>query len=212
VRLDGLVAPFGVPGEDPDCDHDGLSDSLELHKYPTDPKNADGDWDERREYACTLRSVMHVMAPFDVVSMNDDYQDVRVLAQSDNLLEFEVAVHPYNTVAEAIEPGVRRRALSPEPKAFVTPNVCCNRDAGMRAKLIDELESQGDQLAELDDVGVAREVSRWLLERSQFEDSVTAFAVESDGGRPARCPDQEQTVSASLQRLGRTPEDQFERE
>jgi hypothetical protein len=49
--------------------------------------------------------------------MNDDYQDVRVLDRRPDLLEFEVVVYPFNTVAEAIAPNPRwssrrRRALT----------------------------------------------------------------------------------------------------
>ena len=90
------------PAGEPDADRDGLSDFAEVHKHLTDPRKADsdgdgvpdGDWDERREYAYTVRAVMHVMAPFDVASMDDDYQDVRVLRAWPDLLEFEVVVYP----------------------------------------------------------------------------------------------------------------------
>src|SRR5687768_13188415 len=89
-----------LPGER-DTDRDGLSDFHETHKYFSDPKRADsdgdgipdGEWDERREHTYSVRAVLHVMAPFDVASMNDDYQDVRVLDQRPDLLEFEVVVY-----------------------------------------------------------------------------------------------------------------------
>src|SRR5262245_59996638 len=97
-----VVAP---PPGDPDDDRDGLPDFQELHKYFTDPKTADsdgdgvpdGDWDERREFSYSVRAVRHVMAPFDVASMNDDYQDVRVLEARPDLLEFEVVIYPLNS-------------------------------------------------------------------------------------------------------------------
>ena len=59
------------PADDPDHDGDGLSDFQEVHKYRTDPNRPDsdsdgipdGDWDERREFTYTVRSVVQVMPP-----------------------------------------------------------------------------------------------------------------------------------------------------
>jgi hypothetical protein len=82
-----LALPAGAAG-DPDSDRDGLSDFHELHKHFTDPKNADsdgdgtpdGDWLERREFAYTVRAVVHVMKPVTLEHLTDDFQDARLLA------------------------------------------------------------------------------------------------------------------------------------
>ena len=65
-----FVSPPSFGQDDIDSDGDGLSDFQEVHKYLTDPneKDSDGDgkndddWDERREYQYTIRSVVRVMA------------------------------------------------------------------------------------------------------------------------------------------------------
>ena len=62
---------------DPDSDHDGLSDFQEIHKYRTNPQKSDsdgdgrpdGDWHERREYAYSVRSVVKVIRPCDLESI-----------------------------------------------------------------------------------------------------------------------------------------------
>src|SRR6185295_18576100 len=85
------------PPADLDSDHDGLCDFQELHKYGTDPHKADsdgdgipdGDWEERREYAYTVRVLMQVLPPCDPSTMSDDYQDVRILEQRADAVEFE---------------------------------------------------------------------------------------------------------------------------
>lgn len=209
----------GVPGE-PDADRDGLSDFQELHKYFTDPKKADsdgdgvpdGDWDERREFSYTVRAVMHVMAPFDVASMNDDYQDVRVLALEPDLIEFEVVVYPLNTVAEALEPDPGWRKPGPEAREALRPGVCSNWDKELQAQLAAELKGKGIDLAALDDVEAAQQVSRWLMDRSQFEDSFTTFAVEFEQGRPRVTERQRSVVDQTLAKFGRTLEEQWDRE
>jgi hypothetical protein len=214
-----LAAP--APAGERDTDRDGLSDFHETHKYFTDPAKADsdgdgvpdGEWDERREFTYSVRAVMHVMAPFDVASMCDDYQDVRVLEQGPDLLEFEVVVYPFNTLAQSIEPAGR---LPSEPAAdlrpFVAPGVCGNWDEPMRKALLTELEGKGIQLDELDDVAAAKAVSSWLMERSTYEDGFTTFAFEFEGGAPKVSPLQADEVEATLQRFGRTLEEQLDRE
>lgn len=206
--------------DDRDSDRDGLSDFQEVHKYFTDPRKSDtdgdgvpdGDWDERREFSYSVRAVMHVMAPFDVASMNDDYQDVRVLEERPDLLEFEVVVYPFNTVADAIEPDARWRRTPAALKHYVRPGVCSNWDEELRAELKAELEERGVDVDSLDDVEAARQVSKWLMERSEFEDSFTTFAVEFDDVGPRVAAGHEESVDRTLARLGRSLDEQFDRE
>jgi len=215
-----LARAFSGAAGDPDADRDGLSDFQELHKYFTDPKKADtdgdgvsdGDWDERREFSYSVRAVMHVMAPFDVAAMNDDYQDVRVLALEPDLIEFEVVVYPLNTVAEALEPDPGWRKPGPEAKEALRPGVCCNWDKAMQAELERELAKNGVDLGALDDVEAAKKVAQWLMDRSQFEDSFTTFAVEFDHGKPRVDPRQLASVNETLKKTGRTLEEQWDRE
>ena len=207
-------------GGDLDADKDGLTDFQELHKYLTDPKKADsdgdgipdGDWEERREFTYSVRAVMHVMAPFDVASMNDDYQDVRVLEQRADLLEFEVVIYPFNTSAEAIPPNTNWRKTAAEMKEFVRPGVCSNWDKDLQARLTAELKEQGVELGSLDDVQVAQGVSDWLMKRSEFEDSFTTFAVEFEKGHARVAAGHEESVESTMARFGRTLEQQFDRE
>lgn len=208
-----------TPG-DPDTDGDGLSDFQERHKYFTHPQRSDsdgdgipdGDWDERREFSYSVRAVMHVMAPFDPASMNDDYQDVRVLEERADLLEFEVVVYPLNTVAEAIAPDAGWRETAAGLEDYVRPGVCSNWDEELRAELVAELREGGVDLGALDDVEAAERVSRWLMERSAFEDGFTTFAVEFEDGRPRVAADREEDVRRDLDRRGRSLEEQLQRE
>ncbi|NIR10158.1 MAG: hypothetical protein GTN82_32460, partial [Candidatus Aminicenantes bacterium] len=65
-----------------DTDGDGLSDFQEIHKYLTDPTKKDsdgdgvpdGDWNERREYSYSVRTILQFMPPFNRAALNDDFQ------------------------------------------------------------------------------------------------------------------------------------------
>jgi len=220
LRTALLLAPATGGGAPPDSDRDGLSDFDEVHKYLTDPKKADsdgdgipdGDWNERREYAYTVRAVIDVMAPFNVAAMNDDYQDVRVLEQRPDLLEFEVVIYPLNTVADAIEPDAGWRKPKPELKPFLAPGTCCNWDAELKRQLEADLMADGIDVAKLDDVATVQKVSKWVLDRATFDDGFTAFAVDFEKGRPFIPPRRKDDVAAELKRKGRTLEQQWDRE
>ena len=89
---------------DQDADGDGLSDFHEQFKYLTNPNDPDsdrdgildGDWQERREYQYIVRSVVQVMRPVTIEFLNDDYQDARVLDETDDYVELEVIHYPFN--------------------------------------------------------------------------------------------------------------------
>ena len=107
VGIPALAA--GPDAADPDSDGDGLSDFQEVHKYRTDPHKkstagkgiSDGDWDERRQFTYSIRSVIRVMPPYNLAALNDDYQDVRVLKETKEYVELEVIAYPLNTNAAA---------------------------------------------------------------------------------------------------------------
>jgi beta-lactamase regulating signal transducer with metallopeptidase domain len=101
--------PAGAPSVQPardaslDSDGDGLSDYDEIHKYLTDPAKKDsdgdgipdGDWNERREYTYSVRTVLRYMPPFHEEGLNDDFQDGRVLKQTNEYIEIEVIHYPF---------------------------------------------------------------------------------------------------------------------
>jgi hypothetical protein len=210
---------------DLDTDRDGLSDFHEVHKHGTDPRAADtdgdripdGDWDERREYAYTVRVVMHVLPPSDaqaraswLASATDDYQDVRVLEQRDDALELEVIVYPFNTNDAALAEA-RDVAPGPALKPWLESTPASNWDEALRTQLVAELRGKG-----IDPGLPAKELvpraAAWLMERSKFEDSFTVFAAVLDGSRWKLDPRLEPSVGRDLVRVGRTVDEQWRRE
>src|SRR5258706_11297824 len=209
-------APLPV---DLDSDHDGLSDFQELHKYFTDPHKADtdgdgipdGEWEERREYAYTVRVVMQVLPPCDPASMNDDYQDVHILEQRADAAEFEAVLYPFNTNAEALA-GAEDERPGPALRPYTEPGIPSNWDESLRTKLLAELAQQGIDAVKLPAQELAPKAAKWLLQRSQFEESFTTFDVVLEGGHLAVHPELQGTVERELGKVGRTLAEQWDRE
>ncbi len=181
---------------DPDTDGDGLSDFHEKHKYRTDPKKKDtagggvpdGDWRQRREFTYSVRAVIRVMPPYNLTAINDDYQDVRVLAETKEYAELEVVVYPLNTNAAAITANRNWKADYAGMKEYLDPGVTTNWDAEMRKDLLRQLAADGIDPDKLTDKEVVEQVSRWLFKRSRHRTMFCTFFVGFPGGKPAVLP------------------------
>ena len=143
---DSLEAKLGTDPARADTDGDGLSDYDEHCKYRTDPTKKDtdgdgtpdGDWQERREYAYTIRAICEMRPPNDADLMTDLYQDVRPAGRKARLQDgtvVEILLFPFSTPHVFAQPYPR--AQIPEIAAKVR-----------RARSLDELlrrNAEGDQ-------------------------------------------------------------------
>jgi hypothetical protein len=174
-----------------DSDRDGLSDFHETHKYFTNPKSADsdgdgipdGDWHERREFTYTIRSVVKVMRPCDASVVNDDYQDARVLSESEAWVELEVVHYPFNTNAAAIDGSREWQKPAPELKAYLEPGFTTNWDDSMRRNLIAALKADGIDLSGMTDRQVVERVAAWLLARGKYRYMFGTYFVHFPEGK-----------------------------
>ncbi len=204
--------------KDVDTDKDGLSDFHETHKYFTDPGKADsdgdglkdGDWNERREFAYSVRAVMHIMPPFDLESMNDDYQDLKVLERKSDHLKIEVILYPFNAVAAALDSNPGWRAETSSMQEFLRPGLTTNWDDKMREDLLAALDQDGIDLEKCDDREAAQKVAAWLMQHSKYEDSFTTFAVENKGGKLRVVPELRGSVEEELKKRGRKLDEQWD--
>ena len=189
------AAPVGTPVEaaDPDTDGDGLSDFQEIHKYRTDPhKNdtagtgiPDGDWQQRREFTYSVRAVVRVMPPYNLKALNDDYQDVRVRAETKDYVELEVVVYPLNSNAEAIRGNPNWKKDYAGMTEYLAPGVTTNWDEAMRRDLLAELARDGIHPDRLTDREVVEQVSQWLFRHSRCRSMFCTFYVGFPDGKPA---------------------------
>jgi hypothetical protein len=215
-------APQSAP-RDPDTDGDGLSDFAERHKYGTDPSKRDtdgdgkwdGDRDERREYAYTVRSVVRLLPPVTADALTDDQQDGRVVRSTRDFVEIEVVHYPLNTARDAVvaDPAWRKTVASrPDLAPFLKPGKCARFDAAMATELAVELAAAGTDPATADDVAVVKACTSWLLEKTKFEDGFTTFCFDLSGAKPKVQRGLETRVQEELARCGRGLDEQLERE
>ena len=101
---DELELKIGTNPHQIDTDADGLADYDEYCKYRTDAtkEDSDGDgkidsdWHERREYTYTIRAICEINDPVDLESMNDLFQDVKIIAKQTptSHTRYEILLYP----------------------------------------------------------------------------------------------------------------------
>jgi hypothetical protein len=212
LALAGMAAAQG-PVADPDTDGDGLSDFQEVHKYLTDPSKKDtdgdgipdGDWNERREYAYTVRTLLLVMRPAEADAMNDDFQDARLVEDHGTYIGVEVIHYPLCTAGEAIVGNPRWREEAAAMRSWIDPGPTANWDDGMRKALFAEI---GDVSA-LDDKQLVEKAAPWLIRRAKCEDGFTTFYTAFEGNRPFVPEELRGRVGSECKRMGRTLEEEW---
>ena len=212
---------FSAPGgEDVDSDRDGLSDFQEIHKYRTNPTKRDsdddgtpdGDWNERREYTYTIRTVLRVMPPINEAAISDDYQDARVRKKTKRYVELEVIHYPLSTAQEMIAADPDWRKNARRMADYVKPGITTNWDARMRRHLLEALAKDGIDPHALTDKQVVEKVSDWILRRTKAHDNFNVFHVYYPDGKPTVYPGQEASVDSDKTNPDWTVQEQFEHE
>jgi hypothetical protein len=204
-----------------DSDGDGLSDFWEIHKYFTDPAKkdtdddgvSDGDWNERREYTYSVRSILRFMPPFDRAALNDDFQDARVLEKRNDYIELEVIHYPLATPHESIEENPNWQQDYADMTEYLRPGVTTNWNAKMKRDLLAELKADGIVVDKLTDKQVVRQVSSWLMKKSKsLNDIFTTYYVHFPNGQPSIYPGLEDAFRRHKGNYGWTNQQQFEHE
>lgn len=180
-----------------DTDGDNLPDFQEIHKYLTDPakKDTDGDglpdsdWNERREYTYSVRSILRFLPPLDKNALNDDYQDAQVIEETDDYIEVEVIHYPLAAPHESIGENPNWQQDYAGMTEYLMPGVTTNWDAQMKQDLLAELKADGIIIDKLTDKQVVKKVSSWLLEKSRYLDKVfTTYYIYFPNAKPEVYP------------------------
>ncbi len=149
---DGLPDYFekqiGTNPSNHDTDGDELSDFDEVFKYRTNPliKDTDGDgildndWNERREYTYTIKTVREIYPPYDVSSMSDFFQDTKVINQKKDTLLFESILYP-NAVNFIIPLSKNPKTNSNDISKYTLPSFFCNYTQEMSNELLALIET-----------------------------------------------------------------------
>jgi len=184
-----------------DRDGDGLSDFEETHKYGTDPDlkdsdndgKPDGDWNERREFAYTVRSLVRVMRPAQAQS--GVQQDARIVAETPEYVVLEVVHYPLNTAASALKGNRQWRKDATRPKEFLASTTTSSFTPKVRDTLLAELRAGGLDVEKCDDRELVEAAAKRLLDRAKYHRGFTTFFVEFADGKAAVKPGLEAAVA-----------------
>lgn len=215
-----LLAAAPAPADDPDTDRDGLSDFRELHKHFTDPKKADsdgdgtpdGDWLERREFAYTVRAVVHVMKPITLAELTDDFQDARLLDESATHVELEVILYPFGTAHAQLAADDGWRKPARELKPWLEPGPTSDWTPALRKQIASDLAADGIDLERISDREAVEQVSDWLMRRAEHHDGFTTFITAFDERGEPFVPDELAGIVAANAGGGLSLAQQWERE
>lgn len=154
-----------------DSDGDGLSNYEETIKYKTDSYNddsdgdgiPDGNWDERREYVYTIKIEIKMRKPFDIESMNDLYQDVRVISGPDEegYTYLEAIIYP--ETKPSYSPSLYPlEELPSKLEIYTEPGIATNYSAEMQIEVLEIVEGAEN------DVDVVKQVLQWVAIKTTY--------------------------------------------
>jgi len=177
---DRLELDLGTDPSSADTDRDRLSDYEEYCKYRTDPTKSDsdgdgipdGDRDERREYAYTIRAVIEIRPPNKSDMMTDLYQDARVVKKPGRLPDstiLELLIFPFAT------PHIRGRpypyeSVSPSLRNYVQKTLALNFSAEMQRE-VKQIIAKATT-----DVEAVETVINWIGNETRLVNSYPEFA------------------------------------
>jgi predicted metalloprotease with PDZ domain len=173
---DGLEDTFETKiGTNPtlsDTDGDGLSDFEEYCKYYTNPLEKDSDddgisdsgWNERREYAYSIRAVCNIRSPSKLEYLNDIYQDARILnkdANDANTLTVELLLFPFSTPHVYGQPYTAK-CVSGDMKQYLLPTISMNFSPEMQQQV---RKIVGDSATDIDAIN---HLLHWINNETQL--------------------------------------------
>jgi len=161
-----LETELGTNPESSDTDGDGFSDYDEHCKYQTDPTKKDsdddgkpdGDWDERREYAYSIRAICEIRPPSNLEMINDLYQDARPVekkATLDDARVVEVLIFPFAEAHVYSQPYPNEN-LDKKLKEYIQPTVSMNYSPEMKEQINRIIEGSAS------DVAAIEKMLQWL--------------------------------------------------
>lgn len=152
------------------------------------------------------------MRPVSVAALNDDYQDARVLRETDRYVELEVVAYPLNTNADDIPANPSWKRDYAGMTEFLKPGVTTNWDEKMQQDLLAELRASGIDPDKLTDKEVVERVSRWYFARGRSVNCFCTNFVYFPGGKPTIYPGLEAAFRRNKGDREVTDAEQFARE
>jgi hypothetical protein len=140
----------------------------------------------RKEDTYTITSVIQILHPVNPADMNDDFQDVHLLAQDKDSCTVEVTYYPLHRPAIGENPNWRKDDGEMTP--YLKPTATENWDETMRRDLIAELHQAGIDVDRLTDKRLVEQVSAWAMKRAHSTHAFAVWDVYYPNGKPAVYP------------------------
>jgi hypothetical protein len=158
----------------------------------------------------TVTATLQVLQPFNPADMQDDFQEVRVVAQERDSCTVEITYYPL------FEPAVGENARWREEYARMTeylrPTPTENWDETLRRDLLVGLREAGIDPERLTDKQVVEQVSRWAMKRAKSTGAFAIWAVHFPAGQPEVFPPLRAAFDREKAKAGRTEVQMFEQE
>jgi len=138
------------------------------------------------EDAYTVTATLQVLPPISPEDMNDDFQDVRVLARDADSCTVEVTYYPL--FRPPIGENPRWQKEDAGMTEYLNPTPTENWDKAMQRDLLAELHAAGIDPDRLTDKQLVEQVSRWAMKRAHWVDAFGIWAVYFPGGVPTVYP------------------------
>lgn len=161
--------PTLIPNED--LDNDGLTNYEESEKYKTDPwsQDSDGDglsdfdWDERRENVYSVRLILIVREPFNIETMNDLFQDARLLdgQYGYGYSKLEILLFP-DTQPRVIDVNYPMIDLPEDLLTLTESGISTNYSPQMQLEITDILDGIDGEM------DAVREIISWIDSNTDF--------------------------------------------
>ena len=129
---------------------------------------------------------MQILKPVNPADMNDDFQDVRVLAEDKDSCKVEITYYPLHRPAIGENPNWRKENAG--MIEYLRPTPTENWDEMMRRDLVAELRQAGIDPDRLTDKQLVEQVSRWAMRRANSTSAFGIWAVHFPNGRPTVYP------------------------
>ena len=139
-----------------------------------------------QEDTYTITSVMQILNPVNPADMNDDFQDVRVLAQDKDSCTVEITYYPYSRPVIGENPNWHKDDAG--MTEYLKPTPLENWDEAMQRDLLEELRQAGIDPDLLTDRQLVEQVSQWAMRRAHSTQAFAIWAAYCTDGQPTVYP------------------------
>lgn len=178
-----------------DYDQDGLLDYYEVFRNFTDPENPDsdgdgildGDWEERKEYNYTLTAQIRSLKPYDIEFMTTHpYQDIKVIEDTGEYVDFEIIVYPYNNMSMTFLPNPYWKTDNLPIMEEIKPGRFNDWNEQFKEDLLVVLDEYGINPDELTDIELINKIRYYFgndtIEKENYIKYLTADIFVDTGG------------------------------